>query len=282
MVAAKPSPALRKQLDAERDARIAAELAQLTTKYGTKDAQATLARYQQDYDAETKRLEDAAKSVELPPLVANPPMTLDDNLKYETGEIAATRTFVATFDSMASTRVQLAFDLQGAVPADEELFLAAFPALLADAGVIDHGAPISSAEMKERLRKEVLGLAVAYIGNNRTLRNELAFTGSGLGVAETKAALGWIQRVMLAPDWRIENLPRLRDLIDQELTGMRQRMLGAEEGWVSDPRDAWWQQDVAPGAHRVVPDPDRTISIGCAGCSKIRAIRRSPAKSSRS
>ncbi|HET9992878.1 MAG TPA: hypothetical protein VFQ65_30290, partial [Kofleriaceae bacterium] len=97
--------------------------------------------------------------------------------------------------------------------------------------------------MKERLRKEVLGLDVAYIGNNRTLRSELAFTGSGLGVIETQAALAWIQRVMLAPDWRIDNLPRLRDIVDQRLTAERARMLGPEETWVDDPRDAWWHQD---------------------------------------
>ncbi len=241
-MAAKPSPELRKQLDAARDARIATELAQLAAHYGTKDAQATLARYQQDYDAETKRLEDSAKAVELPQLVASPPMTLDDNLKYETGELADTRTFVATFDSMASVRVQLAFDLRAALPADDELYLAALPALLGDAGVIEDGKPIAADEMKDRQRKEILELSVYYIGNARTNREELVVAGAGNGVGETKAALAWMRRVMFAPDWRIENLPRLRDLIDQQLTGLRQRMLGAEEGWVDDPRDAWWKQ----------------------------------------
>jgi hypothetical protein len=51
-----------------------------------------------------------------------------------------------------------------------------------------------------------------------------------------------MKRVMTAPDWRVDNLPRLRDLVDQELTSVRERMLGAEETWVDDPRDAWWQQ----------------------------------------
>src|SRR6185503_17896617 len=40
----------------------------------------------------------------------------------------------------------------------------------------------------------------------------------------------------------VENLPRLRDLVDQELTALRQRMQRAEEAWVRDPHDAWWRQ----------------------------------------
>ncbi|MBA2539825.1 MAG: insulinase family protein, partial [Deltaproteobacteria bacterium] len=83
-VAAKPSPEYRKKLDAERKTRIDAELARLQTQFGTKDAAATLARYQQDYDAETKRLEAAAAATELPALVSSLPMTLDDGLQYTT------------------------------------------------------------------------------------------------------------------------------------------------------------------------------------------------------
>ncbi|MEO8550375.1 MAG: hypothetical protein ABI678_10390, partial [Kofleriaceae bacterium] len=241
-VAARPSPALRKQLDDARTARNAAELARLQAQYKTADAKATLARYQTDYEATTKELE-AQQKIELPPLVASPPMTLDDSLKYDTGELGPIRTFVATFDSMQSGRVQLSFDLARAVAPADLMFLAGFPELLSQAGVIDHGEVISSATMKERLRKEVLALQVAFIGNNRTLRNELAFTGAGLGATETRAALGWIERVMLAPDWRIENLPRLRDIVDQTLTANRQRVFGYEELWVDDPRDAWWHQD---------------------------------------
>jgi hypothetical protein len=71
-LAAKPSPARRAQLDRERKQRIDGELARLQKTYSTQDAAATLARYQQDYDAETKRLEDSAKA-ELPPLVESLP-----------------------------------------------------------------------------------------------------------------------------------------------------------------------------------------------------------------
>jgi hypothetical protein len=241
-VAARPSPAERQRLDRERKQRVDAELARLQKQYGTKGAAATLARYQQDYDAETKRLEDSQQAVELPPLVATPPMTLDDGLIYTTGTIGAVKTFVATFDSMASARVQLAFDVRDRIKPDDQMFLAGLPTLIGDAGVIVDGRPIAADEMRERTRKEILELSVYYTKNVATGRVELVAAGAGNGAGETKQAIAWLRRVLFSPDWRLDNLPRLRDLVDQSLTSLRQRMLGREEGWVDDPRDAWWKQ----------------------------------------
>jgi hypothetical protein len=242
-LAARPSPARRQQLDGEHKQRIDAELARLQAHYGTKDAAATLARSQQDYDADTKKLEDSAKANELPPLVASVPMTLDDGLHYKTAEIEGVPAFAATFESMASARVQLSIKLNGRVSPDDGVYLAALPSLLSDAGVIVDGKPMPADEVRERLRKEVLELSVYFADNPRTGRVELVVAGAGNGAGETKTALEWMHRVLFSPDWRIDNLPRLRDLIDQQLTGSRQRMLGAEEGWVDDPRDAWRYQD---------------------------------------
>jgi hypothetical protein len=242
-VAAKPSPARRAQLDAERKSRIDAELAQLQSQYGTKDAPSTLARYAQDYDAETKKLEDTQKAAELPPLVDSPPMTLDDGLDYKQTKVGDVTAFNATFESMASARVALSMNVRGEVADGDMLYLAALPTLLDGSGIIENGKPVPADEMRERMRKEILGVSIYYGANPRTGRIELGVAGSGNGANETKLAIGWMKRLMLSPDWRIENLPRLRDLVDQSVTGLREAMLGAEEGWVDDPRDAWRHQD---------------------------------------
>ena len=241
-VAAKPSTKLRKDLDAARDARIAAELARLGTQYGTKDKAATLAKYQVDYDAQTKALEDASAATPLPPLVASPPMTYDDELKYTTGEVAGVKAFTATFDSMQSAGIALSFDVRG-IAAEDQLYLALLPSLLSDVGVAEGKTVITSEEMTERLRKEILSLSVDYDEDLRTNRAELVVSGAGNNVAETRAALGWMRHVMMAPDWRTDNLPRIRDVVDQSLTALRAAMQGSEEGWVRDPHDAWWRQD---------------------------------------
>jgi hypothetical protein len=49
--------------------------------------------------------------------------------------------------------------------------------------------------------------------------------------------------ILTSPDWRPENLPRIRDVVDQTLSNQRNRMQGAEENWVNDPADAYWRQD---------------------------------------
>lgn len=243
VAAGKPSPQLRAQLDAARAKRIADELARLQAEYKTPDAAATLAKYQTAYDAATHELEASQAGLTMPPLAPSPPMTLDDGLQYETGEVSGVRTFTAMFDSMQSVRVTLAFDFATAVDPKDQMFLAGFPELLAGSGVIEAGTPISAADMKDRLRDETLAFGVSFIGSNRTLREELAISGQGLNLDETRRALAWMRRVMLAPDWRIENVARVRDVVAQALTQTRKRMQDSEETWVDDPRDAWWHQD---------------------------------------
>src|SRR5262249_17661293 len=135
------------------------------------------------------------------------------------------------------------------VPEADLMSLALLPSLMSDAGIFENGEAIASDAMRDRIRREILDLAVATSANLHTGRVELVVEGAGNTPDETKLALGWMGRVMFAPDWRIENLPRLRDLVDQAQTGPRPRMRGAEEGWVTDPRDAWWAQRQPLVAH---------------------------------
>jgi hypothetical protein len=238
---ARPSPALRARLDGERAQRIAAELLRLGQVYKTKDPAATLAKYQLDYDQATRPLEEAAKATVLPPLVDTPPMTLDDELAYTTEPVAGVPAFRATIASMQSSRVSVAFRLD-AVPEADLMYLALLPDLMSQVGVFEDGAAITSAQMRERLRKEILELSVSFTTSPRSNRAELVVSGAGNDAAETKLAIGWMARALFAPDWRLDNLPRLRDVVDQEVTALRQEMQGAEEGWVRDPHDAWWRQ----------------------------------------
>lgn len=244
VVAAKPSTKLRKDVDAARDARIAAELARLGGQYGTKDKAATLAKYQTDYDAQTKILEAASAATPLPPLVPSPPMTFDDELQYTTNPVNGVPAFTANIASMQSARLAVSFRLPW-IPDGDAMYLGILPTLMSGVGIADGKDVIKSEDMRERIRKEILELSVHYSEDLQTQRTELVIAGAGNDVAETKQALAWMRRVMLAPDWRVDNLPRLRDVVDQALTAMRAAMQGSEEGWVRDPHDAWWHQDSA-------------------------------------
>lgn len=67
--------------------------------------------------------------------------------------------------------------------------------------------------------------------------------GSGNDAAESERAVSWMKLVLQNPNWRVENLPRIRDVVDQQLSGLRRRMQGSEESWVSNPSDAYRYQD---------------------------------------
>jgi hypothetical protein len=241
VVGARPNPEIIAREQAEREARLAEETERLKRRYGTTDAQQALARHAADADAGLAAI-DKATRVPPTPFLQAPPMTLDDELKVESVRLANGMPLVASrFDSMTGATAGLALRLDG-VPADEWRYLSLLPALLTRAGVIDNGQPIAYEQMSERLRREILALTATFASNPRTGRVELVLRGSGVGLDESRSALDWMERVLFAPDWRIENLPRLRDLVDQQLAALRNTLQAAEESWVNDPANAWRMQ----------------------------------------
>ena len=238
---ARPSPALIAREQAEREARLNDEVEQLKRRYATTDTQQALARYAADSDAELARIENATK-VPPTPFVKAPPMTLDDALQFESVRLANGVPLVASrFDSMTGAMTGLALRLDG-VPREELRYLSLLPDLLTTVGVIVDGQPVSFEQMSERLRREILALTASFSANTRTGRVELVLRGSGVGLDESRRAIEWMARVLHAPDWRVENLPRIRDVVDQQLAALRNTMQRSEESWVNDPANAWLMQ----------------------------------------
>ena len=48
------------------------------------------------------------------------------------------------------------------------------------------------------------------------------------------------------PDWRPENLARIRDLVEQSVARLRATMQGSEESWVTNPPIAYWKKQTNP------------------------------------
>jgi len=244
-VAAKPSPELIARNDSERAARANAEALRLANQYGVTDPQEAIKRYRTDYDAETVRIDTAAKAVKAAKFIDAPPMTIDDGLKFATVKLAHDVPMVAsTFENMTTATTGIALRLD-TLPPDDYRYLALLPNLLTRVGVIENGKPVSFDEMTERLRNEILSLNANYSTNTRTGRAELVVRGAGNDLAESKRAIEWMRLVLEHPDWRVENLPRIRDAVDQSLSQLRNTMQGAEEQWVGNPADAWRRQDSA-------------------------------------
>jgi Zn-dependent M16 (insulinase) family peptidase len=240
-IAAHPSAALLKKQQQESLERAAVEAKRLQAKYKVTDEQAGIQRYQKDYDAESARLDELA-SASAQKFLAAPPLTLDDQLEYTESKLAGGIPVVSSvFDNMTSATAGLALRLDS-VPEEDLALVSLLPALLAQTGVIDNGKPIPYEEMEELLRKQVLSLNATFSVNVRSDRVELMLRGAGNDLGESRRALEWMRLVLEHPDWRPENLPRIRDLVEQSVARLRATMQGSEESWVMNPVLAYWKQ----------------------------------------
>ena len=241
VVIARANPKLIEQDERERKMRADAEVATLKKKYNVADDQEAIRRYKAEYDATTAELE-KLENASTAKFIENPPLTLDDQLDFKETTIGNVKHVASYFDNMTGATTGLALKLD-VVPQDELVYLSLLPQLLRQVGVIKEGKPVSYEEMSEMLRKEILNLSLGFSSNTRTDRYELVVRGSGNDATESERAVQWMKLVLQSPNWRKENLPRIRDVVDQQLSGMRRRMQGAEESWVGDPAQSYKKQD---------------------------------------
>jgi Zn-dependent M16 (insulinase) family peptidase len=235
------NPKLTQQEQAERKARADAQTDELKKKYSVADGQEAIRRYKADYDATTAELDKLSKNSDAK-FIENPPLTLDDQIDYKETSVGNVKLGTATFDNMTGATTGIALNLD-TIPEKDLVYLSSLPDLLRGVGVIKDGKAISYDEMSEMLRKEILGLEIEFTGSPVTHRYELTARGSGNDAAESERAVAWMKLVLENPNWRVENLPRIRDVVDQQLSGLRRRIQGSEESWVNNPSDSYRNQD---------------------------------------
>ena len=248
-VAVRPNQKLLEKEQQDRTDRAAAEVRRLAAAYKLNDVQDVIRRYQADYDAQTKKLDELARTASQRKFLDNPPLTLDDQLEYSVSRVAirvggvqeSVPLVTSYFDNMTSATTALALNL-ASVPETDLPLLSLFPELLSEAGVIDSGKPIPYEGMQEMLRREVLSVDAHFSSNTRSNRVELVVSGAGNDLAESQRAIEWMRLILFHPDWRVENLPRLRDLVEQYVGRARTTMQGPEEYWVMNPVYAYWMQ----------------------------------------
>jgi len=241
-IAGRPDPAMLAESEAARDKRIADFVQKLKQQYGAATEAEAIAQFKADYDRKTEEIEAEASRIPMPKFVDNPPLTLDAQLHYKVDTLADGIPDVAsTFDNMPGATIGIALDMH-AVPESLLVYAAALPLLLTEVGVIRDGTPIAYDEMKEAIRREILYLRAYYDVNPLTERSELVLKASGSELNESRRALQWLSAALYSPDWRPENLPRIRDAVALGLKQIRNTMRYSEESWVENPVYAYWRQ----------------------------------------
>ncbi len=238
-IGATPDPNMLEEVRIAKEERLRGCVTGIRDKYGASDEQQALARYREEFDGNTAELDRIAANQKLPEFIDNPPMTLDDHLKYEVIDLPGGVSMVAsTFDNMNSSTVGLALRMD-VVPEDLLVYVPYLPGILTSIGVVENGVPVKHDEMQERLRKDVLRFSADYDYTAATERIELILSGAGSRTEELGNAIKWMDMALYSPYLSEDNLPRMTDLLDQSLISLRNTTKSAEEDWVGDPATAY-------------------------------------------
>ena len=226
---------------AEHAQRVEGYVAEIAKRFGLPEQEA-LAKFKAEYDGKTAALDELEKKLSKPHLVADVPLTPDPSIKLEPVTAGGVKGFRGVFDNMTFVETSLSFR---AVATDADLpWLAILPQFLTESGVVVDGTPVPYDKASEQRSKEIYALSANWSMRPSRGRHELRVTASGVDDAEAKRAIDWMELCLRHAWIAPENLPRLRDLVGQEIQATRGRLGGAEENWVNDPAAAVrWQAD---------------------------------------
>ncbi|MFC1853244.1 hypothetical protein ACFL27_23850 [candidate division CSSED10-310 bacterium] len=223
-VAIKPSSQLLHQMKIERNSRINQYEQMLMKLYDSTTVQEALQAFKREYDRQTLELEKRAEQDRLPTFTENPPLTFDDQLIYEVIQLQGGIELIAsTFENMISSTIGIALRLD-VIPENLLVYVPILPEILTEIGVTKNGEIIESDKMKDRLRQEILSLR-AYIDYDlNTERSELVLKGRASDSEELEKVRAWFDACLFSPLLRMENIPRIIDIIDQQVESLRKKI----------------------------------------------------------
>lgn len=226
----------------EKTKRLDIFLEDLKNKYSVAEEVEALARYKEDYDFQTSIIKNEADKIPMPGFLANPPLGYDTQLDYEVETLAGqVQLVISNFNTMTSATVGIALNLEAVAP-ENFVYIPFLPRLISQIGVVKDGEVVDFQALNERLQVEVLSLSGYISTNPHTNRFELQITGSGSNLEESKQALEWMRAGMFDSYLSLDNLPRIRDVVNSRISSLRNTMKGSEESWVNDPAFAYTYQ----------------------------------------
>ena len=237
VVAIKPDPELLAKIATEKDARLHSFASNLVEKYGVKDEQAALKRFQEEFDEATALIEANEAEASQLNFTETPPLTFDPGLKSSMSMLGPVRVDEFQFDNLLSSTIGLALNLE-ALPDSLLLYVPFLPSLTSEIGMTIDGKKLNYREVETRLREEVLSFNSYFSTSDATGRAEFVVRASGGNLEEALRAVDWMEAGLTASTLEEANTNRLQDIVAQQLNGVRNRMKGGEEGWVDVPFNA--------------------------------------------
>ena len=229
-----PDPEHAKRLSQLKESRLSQELERLKKVSKTTDAQVALREFRKNYDQKTMAIESASGSIQRPRLTDTPPMTYDDEIRFDKRTYLGVPAIVSYFDVDPRIQIGLVFDLKG-ISKDSLMFLPLLPTILRSMGVVqDGGDTLDYQAFNDLVEKDVWGLGASLSSSVSTNRYEFIVNGIGVGSEEFVKALKYVQMILFQNHLSVKNIARLRDLIDRRVSSGRSFTSGPSDGWIED------------------------------------------------
>jgi Zn-dependent M16 (insulinase) family peptidase len=240
-----PSPRLLGEMDRDRQNRVAAKAKELMDRFHTDDEQQALARFEQEEIIKTKELDKIAAQVHQPRFTDHPPLTPDDEIRYNQSRLEGVPVIAAFFDRAPTIDFGLSFDLRG-IPRKYYKYLPILPRCLDSLGLKTDDKIIPYAELQGQTQTQITDFSVRYDVSPVSRRADLRIQASAMTPAEFQQALTLIQRMTTLNYLDVANADRLRDLVDKRRAEDDVFVSGENDYWFMNPSYAFQYQGDLP------------------------------------
>eukprot|EP01064_Diplonema_japonicum_P031366 TRINITY_DN5579_c0_g2_i1.p1 TRINITY_DN5579_c0_g2~~TRINITY_DN5579_c0_g2_i1.p1 ORF type:complete len:1120 (+),score=209.14 TRINITY_DN5579_c0_g2_i1:50-3409(+) len=194
-------------------------------------------QYRADYERAVDEIDANTSITEQPPFTSNPPMTFDPVLQYEVlGSILT----CSVPELNECCYFGYALSVRD-IPPRLAMHMVVLPTLHSY-GVWLKGTRIPYDVYGGRIQQEILYIDSYMSVSSSTDRVEVVVRGAGLKSSEVSSAAEWCEAVLCTPLWDVDNLPRIRDIINEQLREAKDVMKSRAEFWGTSLAGAYRQQ----------------------------------------
>jgi Zn-dependent M16 (insulinase) family peptidase len=238
-----PSKNKLKEIAEQKVVRANNELKGLMKRYHTDGEQEALQKFDQTEREKAESIEQLQASVHRPPFTSHPPLTPDDDIRYTQFDINGVPITAILFDRPPTTDISLNFDLKK-IPQEYYKYLPLIPRFLDSVGLRENDSATSYQKLIAAIQSRLYKFSAFYSSNYVSNREELAVRASVVNDPnQFEAALTLVGRILTVSDITPQNLSRLQDILNRQLSENDAYFRQSQDTWLPDPAFAFRYQD---------------------------------------
>lgn len=239
--ASTPSSHALTKLESERKQRLQEKLKQLEKVFGVTEEQQALEQYEQIELKKTAEIDSIDSKVARPRFTEHPPLTPDDDIRYEQLRLNTVPVIAVLFDRAPTIDVGISFDLR-TIPQKYYKYLPILPRSFDSLGLKTQKGATPYSDLLAETQRVMSAFSIEYSSNAASRRADLAIRASTTSPQELQTALTLISEMLKFSNVDVSTVDRLRDLVNERLAdddGFRAN----DSGWLSKLSNAFRYQD---------------------------------------